>query len=566
MGAREESEPRGAGLTTRSRAAIFFLALGLRLLALLELSGSPWNEVLLGDARYFDDWGLRIAGGDWRGEGVFYQAPLYPYLLGVLYALVGHVPWLVRILQCLLGSLAALWIAQGTSRFASRRASLAAGCLAACYGPSIWYELQIEKTAMACALTALLLCLVLAPDGRTTARRAFAAGLVLGALTLLRENAVVLLAPVLWVVAREGGARVRRILPLAAGFALLLGPVALHNRAQGGVFLPTASNAGVNFYIGNAAEADGLYRPLVAGRGHPDHEREDATRIAQDLSARELSPAAVSGFWFRLALSEIADEPAHFAWLAGRKLRLLGHHLEIMDAAAFEVFQDESFVLTALAFLSFGILLPLFLAGAVLAWGRPRAGPVLASVALLALSVLAFFVVGRFRLGLVPLALPFAGIALTELSTSGRRRPATGLLVAGALLAWWPIPSTGDPRATSAANLASELVRRGDAAGAERWARAARAQDPRSAEAAYNLGIALRMAGKETEAVEPFQAALELEPAYTSDCLAELGAIRARAGDAAGARELLQQALVREPEHAAARRYIQALERAQGSE
>src|SRR6185436_20867585 len=103
---------------------------------------------------------------------------------------------------------------------------------------------------------------------------------------------------------RERAGRTPRVAALAAGFALVLAPVALRNHALGGGFLPTTSNAGVNFYIGNGAEADGEYRPLVAGRGHPDHEREDARRIAQDLSGRSLTAGEVSGFWFALALRE----------------------------------------------------------------------------------------------------------------------------------------------------------------------------------------------------------------------------------------------------------------------
>src|SRR6185436_12349820 len=220
---------------------------------------------------------------------------------------------------------------------------------------------------------------------------------------------------------RERAGRTPRVAALAAGFALVLAPVALRNHALGGGFLPTTSNAGVNFYIGNGAEADGQYRPLIAGRGHPDHEREDARRIAQDLAGHELSPDGVSGFWFARAFSEIRDEPGHFAWLLAHKARLLAWHGEIMDAVALEVLEDESLVLRVLGFLSFGVLLLLALAGSVCAWGRRHAGFTLAAAALLALSILAFFVVGRFRLGLVPFLLPFAGIALFEMRSSPRR-------------------------------------------------------------------------------------------------------------------------------------------------
>lgn len=566
MAEADHDPERGAGLPARTRTALFFLALGLRLLALAELAGSPWSEVLLGDARHFDEWGQRIAAGAWGGDQAFYQAPLYPYFLGTVYALFGHTPGLVRLLQCLASALAVVWIADGTSRFASRRASLAAGLIGALYAPWIWYDLQIEKTALACALTALLFHLAVTRRDAPALRWPLGAGLALGALVLLRENAAVLLLPLAWAFGREPARRPGRLAALGGGLVLALLPAALHNAARGGAPLPTASNAGVNFYIGNGAEADGMYRPLVPGRGHPDHEREDATRIARDLSGRELGPAGVSAFWFELALEEVAAEPGHFLRLLGRKLRLLAHRGEIMDAVAIEVFEDESLLLRVLGPVSFGLLLPLFLAGAVVAWGRRHAGTTLAGVGLLALSILLFFVVGRFRLGLVPLALPFAGIALTETLSSRRRWPSAALLVAGFALAWWPLPLEGDPRATSALNLTSELVRRGDASGAVDWARRARAWDPRSAEAAFNLGIALRLGGKPAEAAEPFESAMALEPAYAADCLAELGAIRHACGDEAGARGLLERALAIDPGHANARRYLESLAGSRRSE
>lgn len=564
MGGRDDGMRQGSELSTRAGMGIFFLALVVRLLALAELAGSPWNEVLLGDARAFDEWGQRIAAGDWRGSEVFYQAPLYPYFLGSVYALFGHASLLVRVLQCLVGALAACWIARGTSRFASRRASIAAGCLAALYAPSIWYDLQLEKTALASGLSALLFFLAVTRTEERALRWPLLAGIALGALALLRENAAILILPLAWAFGREQSGRARRLAVLGAGLVLVLLPVALRNHALGGTLLPTASNAGVNFYIGNGAEADGLYRPLIAGRGHPDHEREDARRIAQDLDGRTLSAAEVSGFWFARALAEIRAEPGHFAALLGRKALLLVHEDEIMDAVALEAFQDESWVLRALGLFSFGVLLPLALAGAACAWGRRHAGVTLAAAALVALSILAFFVVGRFRLGVVPFLLPLAAIAPFEGRTSSRRALALGLFVLGALGARWPLATSGDARATSAANLAGELLRRDDPTGAERWARAARARDPHSADAAYNLGAALRRQDRPTEAVEPFEAAMRLEPDYAADCLAELGAIRALAGDAGAARELLERALALDRRHPEALRYLEAMGRAPG--
>src|SRR5574342_1134898 len=74
----------------RTAALIAIVAFLIRLLHIFQLRGSPFFDVLLGDAHGYDEWGRRIAGGEWIGRDVFYQAPLYPYFLGTLYAIAGR--------------------------------------------------------------------------------------------------------------------------------------------------------------------------------------------------------------------------------------------------------------------------------------------------------------------------------------------------------------------------------------------------------------------------------------------------------------------------------------------
>src|SRR5204863_8934555 len=83
---------------------IFATALAVRLVHVWQMRASPFFSVLLGDSHGYDDWAQRIAAGEWIGRDVFYQAPLYPYMLGVIYVVAGrHLP-LVRIVQAAIGS------------------------------------------------------------------------------------------------------------------------------------------------------------------------------------------------------------------------------------------------------------------------------------------------------------------------------------------------------------------------------------------------------------------------------------------------------------------------------
>src|SRR5262249_30847872 len=76
---------------------IFAVALSLRLLYLFEIQLIPLFYYLAGDGRTYDEWAQRIAAGDWLGSGVFYQAPLYPYVLALLQGTFGHNLWVIRI-------------------------------------------------------------------------------------------------------------------------------------------------------------------------------------------------------------------------------------------------------------------------------------------------------------------------------------------------------------------------------------------------------------------------------------------------------------------------------------
>jgi hypothetical protein len=84
--------------------SIFAVAFAVRLLHVMQIRSAPFFTVLMGDSHGYDEWAQRIAGGEWLGREVFYQAPLYPYLLGSIYAIAGRHLLLVRIVQIVIGS------------------------------------------------------------------------------------------------------------------------------------------------------------------------------------------------------------------------------------------------------------------------------------------------------------------------------------------------------------------------------------------------------------------------------------------------------------------------------
>jgi tetratricopeptide (TPR) repeat protein len=142
---------------------IFLTALGVRLVHVWQMRTSPFASVLLGDSRGYDEWARRIAGGEWIGTDVFYQAPLYPYMLGVIYAVAGHHLLLVRVIQAVIGSASCALLALAAERLLSRpgddaqgrlealdgrRIGIAAGLMLALYAPAIFFDGLIQKSVL----------------------------------------------------------------------------------------------------------------------------------------------------------------------------------------------------------------------------------------------------------------------------------------------------------------------------------------------------------------------------------------------------------------------------------
>jgi hypothetical protein len=303
--------------------AILAAALLIRLAHWWAVRDEPFFAWLAMDSQEYDRWASGIAAGDWLGSQVFFQAPLYPYALGLLYAVFGRSLDAVYLVQIAL-AVAGCWALYRAGRLmGGERVGLAAAGLAAFYGPFLFHDVQLLKESAAVAVVSFLLWSL-------AAKRWLASGILLGVLALLRENALLLLPFLLPLAASKGF--VRRAAALIGGLALALLPVAIRNGVVGGDFLPTTFQGGVNFYIGNNPEADGTYQPIVPGKQIPALERQEPVRVAEGELGRKLTAGEVSSFWLRKALAWAADHPGDFLRLQLRKLRMFWSWYEWPDA------------------------------------------------------------------------------------------------------------------------------------------------------------------------------------------------------------------------------------------
>lgn len=141
----------------RAGLIVFSVALLIRAIHLSQMQSSPVRDLLWSDAQSYDTWARNIAAGDWIGKDVFYQAPLYPYFLGVIYKLLNGSLLAARVCQAIIGSVSCVLLAAAGCRFFSRPVGLAAGLILAFYAPAIFYDDLIQKSVLDLFFVCLLL-------------------------------------------------------------------------------------------------------------------------------------------------------------------------------------------------------------------------------------------------------------------------------------------------------------------------------------------------------------------------------------------------------------------------
>ncbi|HXD32080.1 MAG TPA: tetratricopeptide repeat protein [Pyrinomonadaceae bacterium] len=535
-------------------------ALLLRLIYLAEIHDSPLLAVLIGDARQYDLWAQDIAAGHWLGSEVFYQTPLYPYFLAVIFKIVGHNLFTVRLIQAVLGALSCLLLGSAARMFFSDRVGLIAASLLALYPPAIFFDGLIQKSALDLILVTALLASLAAFLSLPHRRRwLILAGLILGLLTLNRENARILYPCILiWVLLyfrdQKWSARLGWSAIFTAALLLVLLPVGLRNYHVGGEFLISTSQLGPNLYIGNHHGAQGGYEPLIPEHGSAAFEREDATQLAEAALGRKLSAGEVSDYWVQRSLEFIRGEPFSWLRLMGKKLLLTINAREAVDTESLEAYAEYSWLQSCLSWLSFGLILPLAVLGVWLTRRGWRQLAILYAMTLaIIVAVAVFYVLARYRYPLAPIIVLFAAAAISalpELRQGLKKEWAIGFLLAAivALPANLLFRESND---VTFLNVGEEFLRRSEPVVAVPLLRKAVEHSPDFAQAHFNLGVALNQQGDKAQAINEFAAALRLQPDYF-EAHAALGLTFQEASQPAEALEHFREAVRLRPASAEA--------------
>ena len=515
--------PSAASMSRRElkvAGGLFLLALVVRLVYLGHSQDNPFFSAPVVDAHSYVAQARQLAEVSWVGDKPFWQPPLYPYFLALIYAVSGDLFWTPRLVQFLLAAAScALVFGIGRQVFGTR-VGLLAGIMACLYGPSIYFAGELLPTALAVFLNLLLLFVLLQP-GRGWGQ-ALVSGLVQGLAIVAVPNAA-LLAPCACLWYWRSAERVARsklvwCLLFAATACSVVGVVTARNWAVSGEFIPLSWNGGVNFYLGNHPD----YNRLVGIRPGPEWE----ALMEQPLAAGQVGYAERSAYFYRQAGDWIAGAPGDFVRLLGYKAFLLARGEEIKRNQDVYFARIYSWLMSVLLWkihhfaFPFGLLGPLAAVGMVLAWRhRPQAGLLLLCTGAYSASLLLFFITGRYRLPLVPLLLLFAGYALVWLVQQGQDRQWRPLGIGLAFVVLLGIAANAglrpaDPLADAEVHfdLGRVQVQRGQYAIAARSFRTAVQLDPNYLRAHHNLGAALVALRRYDEAEAVYRQALAQAP------------------------------------------------------
>ena len=287
---------------------IVALAFGYRLVIMADRAAAPneesfWDPLPAGnDQSAYIQQLNELRSGDFPA-GPFYFQPGIVYILGAVAAIAGTTDLLaLRLIQAALASLNCGLMAvvawQITDR---RRAGLIAGALLALYPVGACYDTDFVITSQAVIIaTMMLACTRLAECRPGNLAAPLCLGLLTGFGAITRFE---LIAPGLvcavWLLRRRSA---RHLLLALAGAAIIIAPIALHNRAGGSSHLISSEGPRL-LYQGNNRDTAGVYGPSNASR---------TTKLD----------------YFHYLLQDIALEPVRFAQLWLRKATLFLSDIE----------------------------------------------------------------------------------------------------------------------------------------------------------------------------------------------------------------------------------------------
>jgi tetratricopeptide (TPR) repeat protein len=529
--------------------AALFIKLGYLLYAMAEPNSVADLSV---DELFHYRWASLIASGEILANAPYFRAPLYPFLLAALLKISGDGLIFIRLMQLLAGILTLIFAYKIAFKVAGKKVAILTFLLLLFYPMTTYFEGELLLDSIfSLFATVSLYLFICRRDGR---ERPLLAGLFF-ALAAITRPVILVFLPLIFIYYlsrwRDSSGRkegVRNLVLFLIMAALLIAPVTIVNFVTSGQFILISYQGGVNFYIGNNSEADGLSSTLPAvGK---DWELEDTDYLANQESGRNLAYGEQSLFWYQKGLDYIVANPGKSLGLFVRKFYYLfsGHEVSNNRPLDEVVFQNPllSYLPVRFSLIASLAILPLFLVRD----NRKLLYSLYGLILIYGITVSLFFVSSRFRLPMVPLMTVMAGWGIATLWNEIRARQFGNCLFSGiicAILIFILASSSIFPislvnREQSLFLRGNQSLRRGDFQEAAARFDSLSRTNPRYKNCHLNLGIAYLKMGLADSAAQAFRRELSFND-RSAEAANNLGVIFLLRDENDSARHYCRQAL-----------------------
>ena len=355
---------------------------------------------------------------------------------------------------------------------------------------------------------ALLMAALIAAGRLRSLANLAAGGLLLGTACLVWGAAIVLALPLTLMLLKDGPRRLAKAGIFVLALSIPLAGSLTHNRVASGERALVTTSFGINIFLGNNPDSDGM-DPFRFGR-------DDS--LKREADGLRLTGSRRSEFFAGHAYTYMKEDTSGWLRLLGRKALLSVSRYEIDNNADISERRD-AWRRLRLPRLHFGLVFPFALAGIVVALRRRGISPlpVWGFVAFTAVCIV-FFVCERFRLPgivfLIPLSVVGASLLIRGIAGRSRRTALAILLVlAGAAVSNADFLAIADYEFPSVTVNKAYVERLdGNNERARQYARLAISREPGNAGAHFQLGAIDEAEGDRAGAIGYYLGALERNP------------------------------------------------------
>jgi 4-amino-4-deoxy-L-arabinose transferase-like glycosyltransferase len=476
---------------------VAILAIVFRVIHLWEVLGTPFFEHLHTDPLMYHHWAIEIMHGDYlcKSQPVFYLGPLYPYFLAFVYILTDASPFFACLIQVVLSTISSCMVFHLGYRIFGPKVGLLAGLLTAAYGMFVFYSSLLLGVTLILFLNLFMLVCFL--EGLRDSRwwKWILAGACCG-LSAGARGTVILFVPFALsaLLLYFGWQEWRRWLKAGMLFLittiLFISPLTIHNWYVGDDVVLLTANAGANFFIGNNFHSDGIYIRNARYEGRPmglsvREQQANFPEVAQKETGRSnLKPSEISRFWINKTKEEIARDFGSWLKLVGNKIRYFFNAYEVPNNRNY-YFSKRFSSLLNFPLVAFGAVIPFALLGMIVVRRSWRHHFLLYGYFFAYfISLIAFFVNGRYRLVIVPVLLIYAAASFQWIYLQvQQKRFLTVVVAAVSVLLLYSITYSSVPRIGYRANY-------------------------------YNLGNAYRDLGQPEKALSCYDASVRISPNF----------------------------------------------------